>query len=130
VAKKLLLVDDEKYAMGYYEDALDSAGYEVVFCENAEKCLKTLKTQGPFDGVVLDLLMPSTIFKQENRYVGEVLLEELRKAHPLLKVVILTNVGDTKVLNPLQAQPHTTVLRKDATVPSELVRHVKSVLGS
>jgi two-component system, cell cycle sensor histidine kinase and response regulator CckA len=130
VTKRLLLVDEEKYAMGYYEDALGASGYDVVFCDDADKCLETVETQGPFDGVVLDLLMPSLVYRQENRYTGELLLEELRKTHPLLKVVILTNVGDANLLKTLQAQPHTTVLRKDSTVPADLVSHVKSVIGS
>lgn len=81
MAKKILVVDDEKDIVEIYRKALTMAGYEVVCAYNGEEGLNILRANPNLDLVVLDLKMP--------KMTGDEVLKFIRK-DPILK--------DTKVL--------------------------------
>lgn len=80
MARKVLVIDDEKDIVEIYRKALTQAGYETICAYNGEEGLNILRGN-PVDLVVLDLKMP--------KMTGDEFLKIIR-GDPLLK--------DTKVL--------------------------------
>lgn len=56
-SKRVLLVDDDLFALGLLDQALKSEGYETVACHNGEEALAILKKK-KFDAVITDIIMP------------------------------------------------------------------------
>ena len=83
---------------------LVSLGYSVTGVDNATEALRTLETDGPFDLVFTDVVMPGPID-------GRALASEIRVRHPTLPVVLATGyadingIGATSRLSPL-AKPY------------------------
>ena len=64
-----------------------SLGYSVTCVDNATEALRTLETDGPFDLVFSDVVMPGPID-------GRALASEIRVRHPTLPVVLATGYAD------------------------------------
>jgi len=75
MAKKILIVDDEKDILESMEMLIKNIGYEVKTANNGKQALAMLKKES-FDLVLLDILMP--------QMSGRELLEKIR-ADPKLK---------------------------------------------
>ena len=89
MAKKVLIVEDEKVLADVEAEEFRSRGYEVQVAENGEEAMNQVKEFGP-DLIVLDLIMP--------KKGGLAVLKEI-KADPELKnipVVVLTNLSEDK----------------------------------
>lgn len=81
MAKKILLVDDDKGVIQFYCELLESNGYEVQVAMNGEQALAVLNTTLP-DLVVLDVNMPGKS--------GLDILKEVKEANDKLPVFLLT----------------------------------------
>lgn len=83
VAPRILIVDDDKYALDTILTIVKRLGYRVKGVSNGEAALKVLKKE-KFSLVLLDVLMPGV--------GGEQVLKEIRAMPKLkeLKVVLLT----------------------------------------
>jgi DNA-binding response OmpR family regulator len=84
MSQRILVVDDEaqiRELLGIY---LKKQGYEVISAATAEETLKLLE-EGPMDLVVLDIGLANED--------GLKLLADIKKAHPALRVVMLTGMG-------------------------------------
>lgn len=57
MAKKILVVDDERHIVRLVQVNLERAGYEVVTAYDGVEALEKMKTENP-DMVVLDVMMP------------------------------------------------------------------------
>ncbi len=57
MARKVLVVDDEKAILSLLESSLSRAGYEVATAHNGLEALEKLKEDVP-DVIVLDIVMP------------------------------------------------------------------------
>ena len=57
MAKKILLVEDEKNLRTLYQERLSEEGYEIVPAGNGEEALRKLKKAKP-DLVLMDIVMP------------------------------------------------------------------------
>ena len=84
--KKIVLVDDEPFAMIAYTDALTHAGYTVVVAHDGEEAIPLIKKEKP-DLIVLDIVMP--------RKDGFQVLHELKASPDLAKIpaVIVSNLS-------------------------------------
>jgi DNA-binding response OmpR family regulator len=78
---RILIVEDERKVRAGLERGLQAAGYEVAAAERGDTAL-ALAAQRPFDGVVLDRLLPDRD--------GLDVLAELRRRDRGLPVLILT----------------------------------------
>ena len=86
----IVVVDDDTGVLKRIDRMLRFEGYQrVVLCENAEEARKALM-QGPAYAMVLDLLMPGTD--------GYAVLEEMRRDHPDVPVIVATAVDDLDVV--------------------------------
>ncbi|NPV48284.1 MAG: response regulator [Armatimonadetes bacterium] len=57
MARKILVVDDERHIVRLVQVNLERAGYEVVTAYDGVEALEKMKTENP-DMVVLDVMMP------------------------------------------------------------------------
>ena len=81
-AFRVLAVDDEAGIREFVACALRQPGYEVRVAADGVEALQVAETQGPFDLLVTDMMMP--------QMRGDELARRLRQAHPDLKILYLT----------------------------------------
>ncbi len=85
-ALRILVVDDEPSVREFTGRALQTAGYDVVVATNGREALELARTRGPFDGFVLDLVMPGMS--------GSELAQELRREDPDARILYFTGYSD------------------------------------
>jgi two-component system cell cycle sensor histidine kinase/response regulator CckA len=85
-APRILVVDDEEAVRDFTERALQTAGYEVVVATSGTQALDLVARLGPFDGFVLDVVMPGMS--------GNELAQQLRRVDPDAKILYFTGFSD------------------------------------
>ncbi len=83
---RALIVDDEETVRKFVNRILTDGGYETVVAADGPEAEAAAKTQGPFDVLVTDLMMPAMS--------GDELARRLRLGEPGLKVLYLTGFSD------------------------------------
>jgi len=78
---RLLFVDDEEEFLHTMKGRLEMRGFEVTTVSDGEEAL-VLANAKPFDVALVDLRMPGLS--------GRAVLDELKRQHKLLEVIILT----------------------------------------
>lgn len=81
MAKKILVVDDEKIVCDMAKKILESDGYDVDTFTDSQQALEAVR-QGHYDLIVTDLMM--------EQVSGMDLLREVNRLHPETKVIMLT----------------------------------------
>ena len=79
---KVLLVDDETGFLSVMKKRLESRNLDVVTAESGEQGMEALANIANIDVVVLDVKMPGMD--------GIQTLQEMRKAFPLVEIIMLT----------------------------------------
>jgi len=85
-AFRVLAVDDEAGIREFVGRVLRQPGYEVRLAADGGEALRVAETEGTFDLLVTDVMMP--------RMRGDELARRLRQAVPDLKVLYLTGFSD------------------------------------
>jgi len=83
-ASRVLVVDDEAAIRRSLAGILADEGYDAALAEDGERALAAVRERAP-DLVLLDIAMPGRD--------GIEILEELRRAHPALPVVMMSGHG-------------------------------------
>ena len=83
---RVLAVDDEAGIREYLAGVLRQPGYEVSVAADGVEAVQVAETQGPFDLLVTDVMMP--------RMRGDELAQRLRQADPDLKILYLTGFSE------------------------------------
>jgi two-component system nitrogen regulation response regulator NtrX len=81
---RILVVDDESAIRRSLSGILIDEGFETTLAEDGERALAAVRERAP-DLVLLDIAMPGRD--------GSSVLEELRRTHPLLPVVMMSGHG-------------------------------------
>ncbi len=118
-ARSVLVVDDDEGVRSVIARALDSAGYRVTEASDGDSALDLLRTGGPFDLVVTDLIMPGMR--------GEELGARIREQHLAPRVIYVSGLHDRVQLDDT-GDRHVQVLKKPMT-PDQLLRAVEDALG-
>lgn len=81
---RLLVADDDPVNIEVLRAQLEPQGYDVVTARDGQEALDTLEREGPFDGVLLDVMMP--------RLTGPETAARIRADYPqgTLPIVMLT----------------------------------------
>ncbi len=81
---RLLVADDDPVNIEVLRAQLEPQGYDVVPVRDGQEAVETLEREGPFDGVLLDVMMP--------RLTGPEAAARIREQYPLgtLPIVMLT----------------------------------------
>ena len=110
--ERILVVEDDPMVREFTAGTLISLGYRVTGVADATEALRTLATDGPFDLVFSDVVMPGSID-------GRAMANEIGTRHPGLPVVLATgyadieHIGATTRFRPL-AKPYTRRQLADA----------------
>lgn len=121
-AKKILLVEDEKFIADLYARQLTNSGLTVTVAYDGISGFKFITTQ-QFDLVLLDIMLPGMN--------GLELLKEWKQKNPqaTLPVLLLTNLGQEAVIKEgfsLGAQGY---LIKASYTPAQVVAEVQNALS-
>ena len=116
--QSILVVDDDQNLRQTLVIILRSAGYEVFFAENAQKCLLLLQTRN-FNLMVLDHKMPDMN--------GMTLLSVVRRTYPDLPIFFLTGNGSPELEKEAWEKGVKGYLLKPA-YPEKILSLIQSIL--
>lgn len=83
----ILVVEDDPMVRGFAAETLISLGYSITCAADATEALRMLKTDGPFDLVFSDVVMPGPID-------GRAMASKITAQYPNLPVVLTTGYAD------------------------------------
>ena len=89
----ILLVDDHAEFLAVQKELLEDAGHTVVTAANGFKALAAVDA-GVFDLVITDIIMPG------NEGIETII--ELRRRHPLLKIIAMSGGGRVGAMSYLE----------------------------
>ncbi|WP_209792136.1 PAS domain-containing sensor histidine kinase [Ensifer adhaerens] len=104
-SERILVVEDDPMVREFAAGTLVSLGYSVTCADDATEALQLLKTDGPFDLVFSDVVMPGPID-------GDAMAAKIMTLYPNVPVVLATGyadverIGTTSRFRPL-AKPYT-----------------------
>ncbi len=89
--KRVLIIDDDSRNIFALSATLKAKGYQTDSCESATEALSLLKTDVPFDAVMIDMMMP-----EMDGYEAIPLIKEIpsRGATPVIAVTAQAMTGD------------------------------------
>lgn len=119
---RVLIVEDYPSLQTVYKFALEQAGHKVDVTNDGSSA-KSLIRSHPYDLLILDLLL--------QKIHGLELLHTLNipKKYPNLKVLVMSNVKSSKVVEEALELGVSRYLIKSSCTPADLVRAAGKVLG-
>ncbi len=121
IAKKILIIEDEKVLLDVLRTKLKREGYEVATAENGEEGLRQVRDVSP-DIILLDIVMP--------RMNGYEVLEQLNREHvPVPPIIIMSNSGQPVEIDRAQKLGARDFIIKAEFTPNEVIDKVKALLG-
>ena len=121
MAKKILLIEDDKFLRKVLVRKLSKEGYQVIEAIDGEKGLKSMEQDKP-DLVLLDLVLPEID--------GFEVLDKAKR-NPLLAkipVIILSNLGEKKEIKRGLELGANDYLIKAHFTPGEILKKIEAVL--
>ncbi len=119
--KKILIVEDEVVLQDVYNLVLTAKGYEVTISSNGAEGLKALTVIKP-DLILLDMFMPL----MDGR---EFLNNYDRASYPDVKIIVYTNLSDSKTENDMLSLGADKFILKSSMTPADLIKLVSETLG-
>jgi DNA-binding response OmpR family regulator len=122
-AKKIFIVDDDKFLLDMYTFKFKEKGFDVVQAFGSVDALNKLKGGISPDVILLDVVMPAMD--------GFELLSIIKKENlaSTAKVIILSNLGQSTDVEKGRSLGASGYLIKASATPSEVVEKVMIVLG-
>ncbi len=120
---KIAIIEDDQAISQMYRFKFEAEGYEVETAENGRLGLELIEQMKP-DIVLLDLMMPEMN--------GDEVLTHMRAASwgKNTKVVILTNMGEQEIPEPIKQLGVSHVILKANMTPRQVAEVVKKELGA
>lgn len=122
MAKKILVVEDDKFLRELIAQKLLKEGYDIVQAVDGEKGLKSVKDEKP-DLVLLDLILPGI---DGFEVLAKVKEDPVLSAVP---IIILSNLGQKEDIERGLKMGANDYLIKAHFTPSEIIEKVRSVIG-
>jgi DNA-binding response OmpR family regulator len=120
---KIAIIEDDQAISQMYRIKFESEGYIVETAENGVLGLELAEKMKP-DIILLDLMMPEMN--------GDEMLAKLRKTSwgKNIKVVILTNVGEQEIPEPVKEMGVSAFILKADMTPRQVVEVIKKQLAA
>lgn len=118
-AKKVLVVEDEKFISDLYVRALSKSNYVVTVINDGQKALSEIQKDA-YDIVLLDIMMPNL--------TGIEILNQISQTLPKLyaKIIVATNLElPPESRNKVEAMADGYIIKAEIT-PNELVGYLNS----
>jgi CheY-like chemotaxis protein len=122
--QRICIVDDDPFLLDMYNLKFQQAGYDVTCFTDSTKALEMLRSDGNFDVILLDLVMP----KIDGFEVLRVIREENLCGEDVL-VIILSNQGQDKDISRAEELGIDGYLIKANTLPSEVLDYVRNLIS-
>ena len=122
MAKKILIIEDERYLLDMYAMKFKQCGYQVVVAANGKEGLEVARKKKP-DLILLDLVMPVMD--------GYEFLEKFKQDKKLknIKVYIWSNLGQAAEIEKGLQGGADGYLIKTKLTPKQLASKVEKILG-
>jgi len=122
MAKKILIIEDEKIICDLLERKLTREGYSVVIATNGIDGLIKMREDRP-DIVLLDIIMP--------KMGGFEVMEEMNKDETLkdIPVIVVSNSGQPVEIDRIKKMGAKDCLIKTEFDPQEVLEKVKKQIG-
>ena len=120
-AKKILIVDSDKFLVGMYSVKFESRGFEVDSATSSVDALKKLRDDKVFDIILLDIVMPDES--------GMEFLRTVRRDNlcPDTTVIILTNETKSSKIEEAKNLKAAGYIVKSTSIPSEVFDEVVKI---
>jgi two-component system response regulator VicR len=122
MAKKILLVEDDKDLSFLMNKKLTEEGFQVIMAETGQQALDKVKSESP-DLVLLDILLPDI---DGLTVLNEIATDEQAKN---ISVIILSNLADQGSFEQVAAVGDYDYLVKAKTDLNQVVEKIKQRLG-
>ena len=120
-ARKILIVEDEKFLLEMYQSCFEKAGYLVLAASNGKKGIILAQQEKP-DLIILDILMPEV---DGYEVMSKLKRDEQTKEIPIL---ILSNLSQTDKINRgLKLGANDYIVKTDLT-PTELLARIEKII--
>ncbi len=122
MAKKILIIEDDKFLRELIAQKLLKEGYDIIEMVDGEKGLKSVKEDKP-DLVLLDLILPGID--------GFEVLSEMKEDLALsqIPVIVLSNLGQKDDIERALKLGAIDYMIKAHFTPAEIIEKIKGVLG-
>ena len=121
MAKKILIVEDDKFLRELIARKLTDEGFDIVEAVDGEDGIKKIKETKP-DLVLLDLILPSIDgFEDLSRVKGDVSLTSI-------PIIILSNLGQKEEVEKGLELGAVDYLIKAHFTPGEIIEKIKNIL--
>ena len=122
MAKKILIIEDEKIISDLLERKLTKEGYSVVITTNGIDGLAMMRKDRP-DIILLDIVMP--------RMGGFEVMEEMNKDETLkdIPIIVVSNSGQPVEIDRIKKMGAKDWLIKTEFNPQEVLEKVKKQIG-
>lgn len=94
-ARRMLIVDDEQLVCQSLKEHFARQGFLAFTAFSGEDAIKLLSTQGPFDIVLLDIMLPGIH--------GLQVLKRAKELHPRSRVVMMTALEHEELVESARA---------------------------
>lgn len=122
-AKKIFIVDDDKFLLDMYTFKFKEKGFEVVQAFGSVDALNKLK-----GGIVPDIMLLDVVMPMMDGFELLALIKN-EKLAPNAKVIVLSNLGQPSDIEKGRALGANGYVVKASATPSEVVEKVLAVLG-
>lgn len=121
MAKKILIIEDDKFLRELIARKLLDEGFEIVEAVDGEEGIKMIKESGP-DLVLLDLILPSID--------GFEVLAQVKEDTSItpVPIIILSNLGQKEEVEKGLELGAVDYLIKAHFTPGEIVEKIKNIL--
>jgi CheY-like chemotaxis protein len=119
--KKLLIAEDDFFIRDIYSKVFALAGYTVEVAVDGEDTLNKIKSQSPYDMILLDIMMP--------KFTGLDVLKQLRGMNAPLKdtsVFILSNLGQQNIIEEAFKIGMDGYIIKSQMTPQQIVEEINT----
>lgn len=121
MAKKILIVEDDKFLRELIARKLTDEGFEIIEAVDGEDGIKKIKEMKP-DLVLLDLILPSIDgFEVLSRVKGDASLTSI-------PIIILSNLGQKEEVEKGLDLGAVDYLIKAHFTPGEIIEKIKNIL--
>lgn len=120
--KRILIVEDDQFLREFYQELLQTEGYFADGAADGEIGLSKIQSN-EYDLVLLDIMLPK---KDGVQILRDLKIKGAKSPH--VPIVILTNLGQDKVINDCFTLGAAGYLIKSALNPDQVLVEVKTYL--